>query len=347
MSWSMGNISFRMAGSGSWQNLLPDESAKHFYGRIYPDGIDLKDVDNQLHPVIENWQKGNIIQIDRGRILPIGPVITDKDLDILDSWIRDISSTMCDAVRNHLSEYRLQAENIARKGNYSPEKVNNILTIQVCAHTLDSWVFSRLRKEVMGTYSPRDFAGTFFFWGYGFSTGAKRIFGFTSYGASRWLQIHVLRSHGLDRENLKSVLRRYDTLNLIQQVYLNDQGISLRKAASVSLNPLVVHRLRNINLLEKDDPPHLSIPVFTEKEMRPAAALYETVTHIIFHRFMDTMTDLEKRVAACSFHRCVWSDILCMLFHLSYSYAADALVENGTIPEFPQSAGGEWGVWIH
>jgi len=39
--------------------------------------------------------------------------------------------------------------------------------------------------------------------------------------------------------------------------------------------------------------------------------------------------------------------VLCMLFHLSYSYAADTLVDRGVIEDFPKSAGGEWGVWIH
>ena len=351
MSWSMNNISFRMAGSGSWQNLLPDEPAMQLYGKIYPTGISLADIDKRLHPLFNTWAKGNIIKIDKGKAIPIGPVITDNDLVILDPWIKDISHTMCTAVEKHLTEYHNQAQKIANKGLYNRKKFENILTIQICAHTLDSWVFSLLRKEVMGTYSPRDFAGTFFFWGYGFSSGAKRIFGFTTYGGSRWVQVHVLRSHGLDRENLKSVLRRYGTMDLIEQLYLNNQEIPYRQRSkltpSITNIQLTLESLRKLKIAEPDDPPLLAIPVFMEKDMIEAANLYQSVTRIIFDRFLSNMENLKEQAAVCSFSQCTWSDVLCMLFHLSYSYAADILVGKGVIPEFPQRAGGEWGVWIH
>jgi len=340
-----------MAGSGNWQNLLPDEHAKQLYGKIYPNGIFLADINHQDRVLFNAWEKGDIIKIDKGKVIPIGPVITDNDLVLLDPWIKDISQTMGNAVLKHLTEYHRQARKMAHKGTYTREKFENILTIQICAHTLDSWVFSQLRKEVIGTYSPRDFAGTFFFWGYGFSSGAKRIFGFTTYGGSRWVQVHILRSHGLDREGLKSLLIRYGTMDLIEQLYLNVQAIDDQKRLNrisnfVGKSPNL-ESLRKFHLAEPDDPPRLAIPVFTQEDMIPAANLYQKVTRIIFNRFMDNMEDLRKRAVDCSFAQCTWSDVLCMLFHLSYSYAADLLVVKGVIPEFPQSAGGEWGVWIH
>jgi len=343
----MDNISFRMAGSGSWQNLLRNWQAEQFYGKIYPAGILLKDIDMQFRPLIEDWQKGKIIRIEHQRVIPAGPVVTDVDLGILAPWIGDISGTMVTAIENHLSEYHAMANTLAHKGNYTPEKYQNILTIQICAHTLDSWVFSLLRKDVMGTYSPRDTAGTFFFWGYGFSSGAKRIFGFTTYGVSRWLQIHVLRSHGLDREALKAVLRKYGTLEVIQQLYFNHENAPMVQFPGETANPLVLKAMRNLNLIETDPHPRLAIPVFSEKDMKPLTKLYQKVAQIIFNRFLETMPDLKKLASECSFSQCMWSDVLCMLFHLSYSYAADTLVDRGVIEDFPKSAGGEWGVWIH
>jgi hypothetical protein len=58
------------------------------------------------------------------------------------------------------------------------------------------------------------------------------------------------------------------------------------------------------------------------------------------------MGQLRGLVSGCSFARCSLPDTLCMLFHLAYSYAADALVLEGVLPDFPERAGGEWGVWL-
>jgi hypothetical protein len=81
--------------------------------------------------------------------------------------------------------------------------------------------------------------------------------------------------------------------------------------------------------------------------MVPAVELFRTVSGKIIDRINGSMGSLKELVNRCSFSQCTWPDILCMLFHLAYSCAADKLVEKGTIPDFPQSAGGEWGVWIH
>lgn len=348
MSWSMNNISFRMAGSGSWQNLLPDEAAKQLYGQIYPEGRSLSAGDDPIHPYLEAWERGGIIRIEGQRAVPTGPVITDNDLDILDAWFRDISDTMCTAIWDHLPEYQIQAKALAGKTSGTPEQFDNILTIQICAHTLDSWVFSYLREAMMGTYSPRDFAGTFFFWGYGFAHGAKRIFGFTTYGGSTFLRLHVLRSHGLDRERLKTALRQYATMDYLQGL-LNPglgRGAAHRQPASPETER-IVDSLRQIKIITDSTPPRLAIPIFTEEAMQRAVQLYQSVTEKIVGRFISRMDDLKLLIEKCSFARCLPSDVLCMLFHLSYSYAADALVEKGTIPEFPQGAGAEWGVWVH
>lgn len=349
-----------MAGSGSWQNLLPDTASKQLYAAIYPDGISLSELDDHYRPLIQDWHRGHIIRLEDQHIIPIGPVITDGDLDILDPWLRDISDTMCAAVSEHLEEYRIQAMNLAKNGifprkkyerkGYEQEKYENVLTIQICAHTLDSWVFSQLRREMMGTYSPRGSAGTFFFWGYAFSSGAKRIFGFSTYGGRSGLRLHVLRSHGLDREQLKAVLRRYDTHNLLKKLYFGDQG----SHSSTSDRPPYSHDeedllqlMRKVHILEPEDPPRIAIPIFTNKEMASAVTLYQKVTEKIVLRFRAQMPELKILIEMSSFSRCLWSDICCMLFHLAYSYGADQLVERGIIPEFPQSAGAEWGVWIH
>jgi hypothetical protein len=348
MSWSLNDISFRMAGSGSWQNLLPDTESKQLYGNIYPGGMLLSELENHFHALIQKWHRGNIIKLEDQKLTPLGPIITDEDIGILDPWFKDISDAMCAAVSDHLHTFQSQATDLAKKGTFTQEKYENILTIQICAHTLDSWVFSQLRREMMGTYSPRDFAGTFFFWGYAFANGPDRIFGFSTYGGRAGLGLHVLRSHGLNREPLKILLRQYDTHKLLQQMYAVHMGESPSLSISHSLEEKrLLESMRRVNIIDPEDPFRLAIPVFTNEDMTPAGALYREVTDKIVARFMAQMPELRKRIEKCSFSHCLGSDIYCMLFHLAYSYAADQLVERGTIPDFPQSPGAEWGVWIH
>jgi hypothetical protein len=159
----------------------------------------------------------------------------------------------------------------------------------------------------------------------------------------------VLRSHGLDREDLKAVLRQHGTMDLLQHLYYEtqvDNPRGLRRSTHSATEEVALDAMRRINIVAPDDPPRLAIPAFANEEMRIAANLYRRVTAVIVERFMAQMPVLKQRIAECSFSQCLWSDISCMLFHLAYSYAADTLVEKGTIPEFPQSAGGEWGVWL-
>ena len=196
----------------------------------------------------------------------------------------------------------------------------------------------------MGSYVPRGSAGTFYFWGYGFAGGPKRIYGFSSYGGYRRQSVHVMRSHGLDRELLKSGLETPGVLHLLNERF--EQTIR-GKAEPVDVEKEKFARiLADLHILNRADD-QLSIPVFYGEWMEKSAELYQTVSAGITHHFMETLEELGDLVSRCSFSRCLSADVLCMLFHLAYSYAADTLVETGIVPEFPAKAAGEWGVWIH
>lgn len=350
MSWSMTSVSFRMSGSGSWQNLLPDESSRQLYAEIYPVGAPLLKEDDRLRQVLDSWQKAAIVRFDGQNVVPLGPIMTDDDLVTLNPWFQDISDSMCTAVLESLPEYQSQASRMNGSISSNKHKLENISTIQICAHTLDSWVFAQLRKEQIGTYPPRDFAGDFFFWGYAFAAGPKRIFGFTTYGGWGRPRLHMIRSHGLDRSRIIALLRRRDTWDYLQHLFssmhTNDR-VTSRGDLHQAQEGKLVDSLRDVEILERDDPPRLAIPIFTGRDMEQSNTIYEAVSGKIMSHINDRMKKLEALVSQCSFSQCSWPDILCMLFHLSYSYAADKLVEMGTIPEFPESAGGEWGVWIH
>lgn len=349
MGWSLESVSYRMSGTGSWQNVLPDESAQRLYAEIYPAGAPVPRFEGPLRQLLDSWRQARIVKAEGQRVVPLGPIMTEDDLIILAPWFRDISEAMCTAVMERLSEYQSLAQKLAG-GESSPQhRVDNILTIIICAHTLDSWVFSNLREQAIGSYPSRDFAGDFFFWGYAFSEGPKRIFGFTTYGGWQRIQVNVIRSRDLDREQLKEVLRQRATWDYLGYLLLTKQpgkGASSRDYLQSARWENAVDSLRDAGVLEGDTPPWLAVPVFTQRDMEPAAKLYDEVSGRITSRFLAGMDGLKALVGQCSFAACTWADVLCMLFHLSYSYAADRLVERGIIPDFPQSAGGEWGVWV-
>ncbi|MBW2052442.1 MAG: hypothetical protein JRI85_09420 [Deltaproteobacteria bacterium] len=343
MSWSLASVSYRMSGSGSWQLLLPDESARRLYSKIYPAGVRLGHLNDQHQRLLNTWQQAAMVKFEDQKAVPLGPIMTDDDLKVLDSWFHNICNSMCEAVLERLTDFHSLASNLAGGNSVARQVFENVLTIQICAQTLDSWVFSMLRQELIGTYSPRDFAGNFFFWGYAFATGPERIFGFTTYGGWTGERLHIMRSHGLDRERLKTALRRRDTFDYIWSLLpgglVRDRAVS-SSALTAEMTQETVSHLRDVKIVAPDDPPRLAIPVFSEKHMKPAAELYGTVAEKIMKTFSASVDELKVLIDRCTFARCSWPDILCMLFHLAYSYAADRLVERGTIRDFPQSAGG-------
>ncbi|MBW2092843.1 MAG: hypothetical protein JRI34_12080, partial [Deltaproteobacteria bacterium] len=328
MSWSLNSVSYRMSGSGSWQYLLPDEHARRIYVKIYPETENLNHLQDQAKEHLTAWRQAKIIKIEGRKVVSLGPIMTDRDLEILDPWFKHISDSMCAAVLKRLPDYHLMALRLAGGKSAPEQKVKNIFTIQICAHTLDSWIFALLRRELIGAYPPRDFAGYFFFWGYAFARGPQRIFGFTTYRGPGGKGLHVIRSHGLDRERLKAVLRRRDTYDFLERITSGalTGGISV-SSEDVSYADMKnnMDSLRSVNILTPDDPPRLSIPVFAVHEMKLAAELYEAAARETMGVFLASLDELKVLVKRCSFARCAWPDILCMLFHLAYSYAADKL----------------------
>jgi len=349
MGWSLSSVSFRMSGSGSWQSLLPDEASRRRYAEIYPMGTPLPAGPGHLLTLFSAWEKADLVRFENKKAIPLGPIMTDDDLAILKPWFQDISDFMGQTVLEQLEEYRVLASNLTR--GFSPQKldVDNILTILICALTLDSWVFSWLRSEVIGTYPNRGFAGNFFFWGYAFATGPQRIFGFTTYNGLEGSQLHMIRSHGLNRESIKDVLNYRKTWDYLDQLLWGrwEKGDNSAKESPENGHTKKIGTvLQDVGLLTSENPSRLAIPFFDDLDRENIAGLCRKTARKITDHWMAEMVGLEFLIKQCSFAQCLRPDVLCMLFHLAYSYAADQLVANGVIPDFPKSAGGEWGVWI-
>jgi hypothetical protein len=338
-----------MSGSGSWKNLLPDGISHRLYVEIYPLGAPLPTLSAHIREFLPAWEQAGIVRLEDQKIIPLGPIMTNADLFILNSWFKDIANFMSQVVMEGLDDYRMLASNLAKGHSSRKKDMDNLLTILICALTLDSWVFSRFRREVIGTYPPRGVAGDFFFWGYAFATGPQRIFGFTTYNGLDGKQLHIIRSHGLDRRSLKAVLNRRDTWNCLNRFFEGwdqDHGTSLFDRHQSLPWKTVEDSLQKVGLLTLDNPPQLAIPIFDDSDREAVSELCLQTSQKIMDHFLLKMEGLQYLANQCSFARCSWPDVLCMLFHLAYSYAADRLVEKGVISDFPQRAGGEWGVWI-
>jgi hypothetical protein len=345
----MSSVSYRMSGSGSWQNLLPDQTSRRLYSEIYPMGAPLPTGSGQVPELLSVWKKAGIVRLESEKVIPLGPIMTDGDLIILKPWFQDISNFMVQAFRERLGDYRDLARTLAEGHSSSEQDIENILTILICALTLDSWVFSLLRRELIGTYPFRGPAGNFFFWGYAFVHGPKRIFGFTTYTILEAGQLHMIRSHGLDRQAIKESLRHRNTWDYLDSLIL-DQG---RVGRGAPKPPRPDHSLlqtspslQSVGLITPGDPSRLAIPVFDPVSSGTISVLCRETSVKIMVYFESRLDELNTLSSRCSFAQCSRPDVLCMLFHLAYSYAADQWVEKGVISDFPKAAGGEWGVWI-
>ncbi len=349
MGWSLSSVSFRMSGSGSWQNLLPDETSRRLYADIYPMGRPLSYGSGNLLKLFPSWEQAGIVRFEKEKVIPLGPIMTNDDLAILNPWFQNISSFMSQTVIEQSKDYRKLASNLAKGDSLPKQEAANLLTILICALTLDSWVFSWLRMEVIGTYPDRGFSGNFFFWGYAFATGPQRIFGFTTYNGLGGNQLHMIRAHGLNREVIKDLLNYRTTWDYLDQMLWGrwkkgDNGTEEFPMKGPAEK--IGNRLQEVGLLTTETFPRLAIPFFDDIDREEITRLCRRTAQKIADHWVAEMTSLDFLIKQCSFARCLHPDVLCMLFHLAYSFAADQLVALGVIPDFPERAGGEWGVWI-
>ncbi len=339
----MDSVSYRMAGAGNWQIMLPDEETRRLYARLYPTAS-LRSVDSGLMSTIASWQEAGIAAVTASELTLLGPLMTDGDLSILEPWFDGRSAAMSQPVKEHLPDYREMAEHLGAGLTAREDMAGNLITILACAQALDMETFRILRRDLLGRHPSRGPAGNLFFWGYAFAGGPRRIFGVTTYGRAGTARVSVLRSHGLKRGPLPDLLRQRAALSLMAELC---GGSPVRESTVSSETQALTRRLRDAGLLEADDPPRLAVPVLSDRDLEQGTRLNSHVAGAIADAFTAGLGELQELVPRCSFAACALPDILCMIFHLAYSYCADALVGTGMIPDFPREAGGEWGVWMH
>ncbi|KPK79843.1 MAG: hypothetical protein AMJ81_12715 [Phycisphaerae bacterium SM23_33] len=178
----MPKISFSMAGSGNWQRWFPDDAACALYERIYPGGAALDELAAEQRRRVQEWQAPGFVKIDRGNVSPLVPVFTDEDESELATWFSQVGQQAAAVVAGRIGEYRELAEALSGRGGVPSDY---LLTILLCAHTLDVGTLEELHKGILGSPPARAGGGHYFFWGrtarsdgtYGFGVNTNRLFG--------------------------------------------------------------------------------------------------------------------------------------------------------------------------
>jgi hypothetical protein len=330
MSWSLTDVSFRMAGRGDWRRLLPDEASRRGYARAYPDGAAVEQLSTSTRQLAGRWEEAGIAVVEGGRIVPASPIVTDADLRVLSSWFADVASAMADVVATDMPALRRCSKELCASDAHAREA--NVLTILACAHALDLEAWRHVRLTLAGPHPQRGHAGHFFFWGYAFASGPRHIFGVSTYVVGE-LRLAILRSHALDRGELPALLRDPSAVRSLALTF-------------AGLDPPLDSRLVAARLVAAP-PAHLSVPVFDGPAWRRASGVVTRLGTALAVAFAARVPSMGELLPACTFARARRDDVLAMLFHLAYSYAAGALVYRGLVPPFPSSALGEWGVWAH
>jgi len=158
----MAKINFSMAGSGSWRSWFPDDSAHALYERIYPGGARLDQLQGDERERVLDWQAPGFVKDREGMVVPHVPVFTDEDGSALAGWFSGVTEQAAAVVAERIGEYRDLAGDLSDQSQASSD---NLLTILLCAHTLDSGTLEQLEQNLLGSPPPRAGSGDYFLWG--------------------------------------------------------------------------------------------------------------------------------------------------------------------------------------
>ncbi|MBA7543541.1 hypothetical protein ES705_35872 [subsurface metagenome] len=70
----MSDINFYMAGSGNWKKFFSSEAFYTLYERIYPEGINLKKLNEFDRDIIYQWEKVAFVEVKDNFVNPKIPL---------------------------------------------------------------------------------------------------------------------------------------------------------------------------------------------------------------------------------------------------------------------------------
>ena len=357
----MAELRFWMAGSNGWHKFFPGKQAYAIYEYMYQQPRTVEDIagnlkilEEEVKGIVSKWVEVGFAKRILDRILGQVPVITDPDYVTLNPWFQYVAECTNETTRSERGNYQDLAVEIS--AGQDQRSIDNVLSILICASTLDVGTLSRLEKGLMGEPPKRGEKSRDFFWGKKIEKRLGYLFGVNSYGSGkdeRWC-LSMIHSRVVDRTPLQSFYSKFG--DEISQV--------VKLLGALAENPRYLHelpamvswdskRLRDlietlmeVRVIASKEPYRLLIPVFDQKTGPRAKEICERTSTVIAKKIEDNLDQLRELVEKCSFSHCPFGDIFCMIFHEGYDYAADELLNEGVIPPFPSKAGAEWGMWM-
>jgi hypothetical protein len=365
---NMAELCFCMAGTGEWKKCFSDPQAYFLYEHLYrrPRRVetlakDLRIPQKQVGQIVDKWLEAGFAKPLEEEIVGQVPILMDSDYEILVPWFDYVTKCTREAINEEKGGYLSLAESVCRSQHY--ESIDNVLTILICAYTLDIGTLERLKKGVMGTSPKRGDSGNYFFWGRKTDKGPAYGFGVNTYDSGKegkWLLSMI---HGaIDRtpmwdlfQELRKLLsEKYgDSLAQIVKLLreLAEKPRSLEELFSIiSMDKedlkRVLKALAGVRMISAKEPYNLKIPVFDEAISKEVKRICDRTSGRIAEKLEGNSELLRALLKKCSFSHCPFGDVFCMVFHEGYGHVTDKLIREGTIPAFPSKAAAEWGVWL-
>jgi RNA polymerase sigma-70 factor (ECF subfamily) len=335
------------------------------YAAIYP-SCDLSDKPweeimdkDEAQRLLAQWESMQVISRTTRKIHGLIPICTPQDALKLRPWYDSFSNATAATVENHIGELRSLIDKFIQ-----PDEVNNVLGIVVIC-----WALGARTGPLTGSAfsagdgrAERETGKRYACFGRATERFAKRDMGYVcrSYDDNyRWLGIH----HGVDRsEFIKGVNRwgnylgqeSYRVFNTL--IAIGGETISLPEFRYAAFGARVqkqefdeyLNDLLNLHLIAEDDGRYkLAFPVLYHSQMEPVTDIAKSIAQEIVNQLADLVEDLRDIAAQCSFADCRFNDVFQMVWSEALSCALDILVESGLLPNWPESALGEWGVWLY
>jgi DNA-binding MarR family transcriptional regulator len=357
-----------MAGTGDWKKCFPDPQAYSLYEHLYrhPRRVetlakDLGIPQKQVGQIVDKWLEAGFAKALEGGIVGQVPIFMDSDYEILAPWFDYVIKRTNEVINKEKGKYLSLAESISKRQRY--ESIDNILTILICAYTLDIGTLERLMRGIMGSQPKRGDSGHYFFWGRKTDKGPTYGFGVNTYDTGKegkWL-LSVI--HGaIDRSPIWDFFG--ELRNFFSKKYGDFLAQIVKLLGELAEKPRSLEELLPIISMDKEDlkrvleapagirmisakePYNLKIPVFDEAISKEVKRICDRTSGRIAEKLERNLELLRALLKKCSFSHCPFGDVFCMVFHEGYGHATDKLIREGTIQAFPSKAAAEWGVWL-
>ncbi len=174
----MSPLRFYMAGSGNWRSLFPNEDAITLYHNLYTTSAQISDLTPTEKTQLELWQSAQIITLENGFGVPLTPIFTDTDNVILENWFHELGTQSVGIVKPYIGQYNDLAQQFSKEGHTNPD---HLLTLLMCAYTLDVGTLLQLEADLIGEPPLRDTTGNYFLWGETAQRDLSHYFGVNSY----------------------------------------------------------------------------------------------------------------------------------------------------------------------